>query len=194
MSTLANRSLSPEEYLAIERKAEDKSEYYHGEMFAMSGVSRKHDRIATQLAFLIDQHLRGKQCEAFTANMRVLATASGLYTYPDLSVACEEPQFADAQVDTLTNPALLVEILSPSTEDYDRGKKAKRYRAIPSLQELLIIAQDGYEVELYRRQVDGSWSLIEARGLESSIALTSIGYTVSLRELYEKVLEDSENA
>jgi Uma2 family endonuclease len=126
--------------------------------------------------------------------MRVRATASALYTYPDLSVACEEPQFADAQVDTLTNPALLVEILSPSTEDYDRGKKAKLYRAIPSLQELLIIAQDGYEVELYRRQVDGSWSLIEARGLESSIALTSIGYTVSLRELYEKVLEDSENA
>jgi Uma2 family endonuclease len=160
----------------------------------MSGVSRKHDRIATQLTFLIAQHLRGKRCEDFSANMRVRATASGLYTYPDLSVACKEPQFADAQVDTLTNPALLVEILSPSTEDYDRGKKAKLYRAIPSLQELLIIAQDGYEVELYRRQVDGSWSLIEARGLESSIALTSIGYTVSLRELYEKVLEDSENA
>ena len=194
MSTLANRSLSPEEYLAIERKAEDKSEYYHGEMFAMSGVSRKHDRINVQLTFLIAQHLRGKQCEAFTANMRVLATASGLYTYPDLSVACEEPQFADAQVDTLTNPALLVEILSPSTEDYDRGKKAKLYRAIPSLQELLLIAQDSYEVELYRRQADGSWSLMEAKGLEAGIALTSIGYTLLLRELYEKVLGDSEKA
>ena len=143
---------------------------------------------------LIGQHLRGKRCEAFTANMRVLATASGLYTYPDLSVACEEPQFADAQVDSLTNPALLVEILSPSTEDYDRGKKAKLYRAIPSLQELLLIAQDSYEVELYRRQADGSWSLMEAKGLEAGIALTSIGYTLSLRELYEKVLGDSENA
>lgn len=160
-----NRFLSPEEYLEIERKAEDKSEYYNGEMFAMSGVSRRHDRIATRLTFLFVQHLRGKRCEAFTANMRVLATASGLYTYPDLSVACEEPQFADAHVDTLTNPALLVEILSPSTEDYDRGKKAKLYRAIPSLLELLFIAQDSYEVELYRRQPDGSWSLIEARGI-----------------------------
>ena len=79
-----NRFLSPEEYIEIERKADYKSEYYHGEMFAMSGVSRWHDRIASQLAFLIDQHLRGKQCEAFTANMRVLATSSGLYTYPDL--------------------------------------------------------------------------------------------------------------
>ena len=87
-----------------------------------------------------------------------------------------------------------MEILSPSTEDYDRGKKAKLYRAIPSLQELLLIAQESYEVELYRRQPDGTWSLIEAKGLESAIALTSIGYTISLRELYEKVLVDSENA
>jgi Uma2 family endonuclease len=192
MSTLSNRVLSPEEYLEMERKAEYKSEYCHGEMFAMSGGSRKHDRIAFRLTILIGQHLRGKRCEAFTANMRVLAASSGLYTYPDLSVACEEPQFADAQVDTLTNPALLVEILSPSTEDYDRGKKAKLYRAIPSLQELLLIAQDSYEVELYRRQTDGSWSLMEAKGLEAGIALTSIGYTLSLRELYEKVLGDSE--
>ena len=105
-------------------------------------------------------------------------------------MACDEPQFADAHVDTLTNPALLVEILSPSTEDYDRGKKAKLYRAIPSLLELLFIAQDSYEVELYRRQPDGTWSPIEAKGLEPEIALTSIGYTLSLGELYEKVLGD----
>ena len=97
--------------------------------------------------------------------MRVLAASGGLYTYPDLSVACEEPQFADAHVDTLTNPTLLVEILSPSTEDYDRGKKAKLHRASPSLQELLFITQDSCEVELYRRQPDGTWSLIEATGL-----------------------------
>ena len=194
LSTFANRFLSPEEYLEIERQAEDKNEYYKGEMFAMSGASRRHDRIATQLALLVGQHLRGKRCEEFSANMRVLATASGLYTYPDLSVACDEPQFADAHVDTLTNPALLVEVLSPSTEAYDRGKKAKLYRAIPSLQELLFIAQDSYEVELYRRQPDGTWALIEARGLESAITLTSIGYTLSLRELYERVLGDSENA
>jgi Uma2 family endonuclease len=194
MSTLASRFLSPEEYLEIERKAEDKSEYFNGEMFATSGASRRHDRIVVPLTILIGQHLKGKRCETFSANMRVLATPSGLYTYPDLSVACDEPQFADPHVDTLTNPTLLVEVLSPSTEAYDRGKKAKLYRAIPSLQELLFIAQESYEVELYRRQPDGTWSLIEARGLESAIALTSIGYTLSLRELYERVLGDSENA
>jgi Uma2 family endonuclease len=194
MSTLAKHLLSPEEYLEIERQAEDKSEYYNGEMFAMSGVSRRHDRINVQLTILIGQHLRGKRCEAFTAGMRVLATASGLYTYPDLSVACEEPRFADEHLDTLTNPALLVEILSPSTENYDRGKKAKLYRAIPSLQELLFITQDSYEVELYRRQADGTWSLMEAKGQDGAIALTSIGYTLSLGELYEKARMGSEDA
>lgn len=187
MSTLSKPFLSPEQYLEIERKADFKSEYYHGEMFAMSGGSRRHDRITVQLTFLVVQHLRGKTCETFSANMRVLATPVGLYTYPDLSVACEEPQFADTHVDTLINPTLLVEILSPSTEDYDRGKKAKLYRAIPSLRELLFVAQDSYEVELYRRQTDGTWSLIEAKGLESAIPLTSIGYTLSLRELYENI-------
>src|SRR5450759_2386596 len=155
-------------------------------MFAMSGASRRHDRIVVPLTILIGQHLKGKRCETFSANMRVLATPSGLYTYPDLSVACDEPQFADPHVDTLTNPALLVEILSPSTENYDRGKKAKLYRAIPSLQELLSITQESYEVELYRRQPEATWALIEARGPESEITLTSIGYTLSLRELYEK--------
>ena len=186
MSTLAKPFLSPEEYLEIERQAEGKNEYYNGEIFAMSGVSRRHDRINFQLTFLIAQHLRGKRCDGFTAGMRVLAIPSGLYTYPDLSVGCDEPQFADPHVDTLTNPTLLVEILSPSTENYDRGKKAKLYRAIPSLQELLLITQDSYEVELHRRQPDGTWSLMEAKGPDAAIALTSIGYTLSLRELYEK--------
>jgi Uma2 family endonuclease len=193
MSTLSKSFLSPAEYLEIERKALDKSEYYNGEMFATSGGSRWHDRIATQLAFLLEQHLSGKRCEMFSANMRVLATPSLLYTYPDLSVSCEEPQFEDPHVDTLTNPTLLVEILSPSTENYDRGKKAKLYRAIPSVQELLFISQDAYEVELHRRQPDGTWSLMEAKGLESAITLTSIGYTLSLRELYAKVVKAKEN-
>jgi Uma2 family endonuclease len=194
MSTLPKDSFTPEEYLALERQAEYKSEYYKGQIFAMSGGSRWHARIETQLMFLIAQHLRGKKCELFPANMRVLAVPSGLYTYPDLSVACEEPQFADPHVDTLTNPTLIVEILSPRTENYDRGTKAKLYRAIPSLQELLIVAQDSYEVELYRRQVGETWSLIEAKGLDATIELQSIGYTLQLRELYEKVLAHAEDA
>jgi Uma2 family endonuclease len=188
VSTLPKKSFTPEEYLELERKAEDKSEYYNGQILAMSGASRWHDRIVTQLAFLIERHLASKPCEAFSSGMRILAVPSGLYTYPDLSVACEEPQFTDSQVDTLTNPTLLVEVLSPSTESYDRGTKAKLYRAIPSLRELLIVSQDSYEVELYRRQPGGTWQLIEASGLDASIELQSIGYTLRLSELYEKVL------
>jgi Uma2 family endonuclease len=178
--------VTPEQYLELERKAEFKSEYYEGEMFAMSGGSRWHDRIAAQLNMLTQQHLRGKRCEMFTANMRV-RTPGGLYSYPDLAVACDEPQFLDWEVDTLTNPTLLVEILSPSTEGYDLGKKAEMYRAIPSLRELLFIAQDRYHVQLQRRKQDGSWSLLEADGLQQSIELESIGYTLKLAELYETV-------
>jgi Uma2 family endonuclease len=192
MSTLPKTLVTPEEYLERERKAEYKSEYYNGEVFAMSGVSRKHDGIAVQLIFLAVQHLRGKKCRPFTADMRVLVEPSGLYTYPDLSVACDPPRFADEHVDILTNPTLLVEILSPSTERYDRGQKARLYRAIPTLRELLLINQDSYDVELYRRQEGGPWTLYEASGLDASIELASIGYTLKLRDLYAMVIEASE--
>ncbi|MGO9255748.1 MAG: Uma2 family endonuclease [Bryobacteraceae bacterium] len=194
MSTLPRHFITPEEYLELDRKAECRSEYYNGEMFPMESASRWHARIGTQLVFLIEGHLTGKRCEAFPSHMRVLAAPSGLYTYPDLSVVCGEPQFLELQDDTLLNPALIVEILSPSTEDYDRGKKAKMYRAMPSLQELLFIAQDSYDVELYRRQTDGTWSLIGANGLDGSIELTSIQYTLPLRELYAKVVAHRDNA
>lgn len=123
--------------------------------------------------------------------MRILVTPAGLYTYPDLSVVCEEPQFTDSHVDTLVNPALVVEILSPGTEAYDRGKKAKLYRAMPSLVEYLSIGQDSYDVELYRKRADGTWSVIEADGLDLSIELTTIGYTLQLRELYEPLIPES---
>ncbi len=192
MSTPPKTFVTPEEYLERERKAEYKSEYYQGEVFAMSWVSRKHDGIAVQLIFLAVQHLRGKKCRPFTAEMRVLVEPSGLYTYPDLSVVCGPPRFADEHVDMLTNPTLLIEILSPSTENYDRGRKAKMYREIPSLRELLLIAQDEYEVELSRRQADGTWSLMQVKGLDESIELASINYTLKLRDLYAMVIEAGE--
>ena len=194
MSTPPKTFYTPEEYLALERKAEGRSEYHDGQIFAMSGASRWHSRIETQLTSLVEQHLAGRRCEAFSSSMRVLVVSTGLYTYPDLSVACEEPQFTDAELDTLVNPTLLVEILSPSTEAYDRGTKAKLYRSIPSLRELLLISQGSYEVELYRRQESGGWSLIDANGLDSSIDLESIGFTLRLRDLYKKVLAHRQEA
>ena len=188
MSTLPETFITPEEYLELERKAEYKSEYYRGKIFAMSGGTRRHDRINSKLSGLIDRHLTAGQCEWYTTNMRVLVQASGLYTYPDLSIVCGEAQFADSHIDTLLNPILLVEILSPSTGDYDRGRKAAMYRQIPSLQELLLIEQENYAVELYRRDPDGTWLLMEVSGLDASIELASIGYTLRLSGLYERVL------
>ena len=193
MSTQAKTFFTPEEYLELERKTECKNEYYKGQIFAMPAANRWHDHIATQLSFLVGQHLRGKRCEMFSARMRILAEASEFYAYPDLSVACEEPRF-DPREDMLTNPTLLVEVLSPNAEDYDLGFKARPYRAIPSLRELLMVWQDTYEVELYRRQPDGAWSLIEAKGLDATIELQSIGYTFQLRELYEVVVARRQEA
>jgi Uma2 family endonuclease len=188
MSTLPKSFVTAEEYLEAERKAEYKSEYYNGEVFAMSAASRTHDRINTQLAFLIEGCLAGRGCEAFSANMRVLVIPNKLFTYPDLSVVCGEPQFPDPYVDTLTNPTLMVEILSPSTERYDRTLKASQYRNIASLRELLLISQEHYEVKLYRRCPDTSWSVFEAGGLDASVELVSIGSVLQLRDLYAKVL------
>ena len=184
MSTLPKSFVTPAEYLELERKAEYKSEYYNGEIFPMPGVSRKHDRINICLIVLLQLHLKGTHCELFTGGMRVLVTPSGLYTYPDLSVVCGEPQFLDSEVDTLINPTLLIEVLSPTTEDYDRGRKAKMYRAMASVQELLLVAQDSPGVELHRRQADGSWVLTEVNGLDASIQLGSIGLTLRLSDIY----------
>jgi Uma2 family endonuclease len=190
MSTLPDGFITPEQYLEIERKAEFKSEYFNGEMFAMSGVTTRHDDIVAQLLVLIGQHLRGKPCRVHTADMRVLANPSGLYTYPDVTVVCGTRQFADSRMDILTNPTLLIEVLSPTTEVYDRGRKGKLYRLVPSLQELLLVAQDRFEVEGYRRSPDGSWSFFEATGLLSAFELTSIGLSLTLADIYERVVGD----
>jgi len=182
--------LTAEEYLEIERKAQFKSEFYRGEMFAMSGGSRKHSRIPFRLTILMGEHIERRGCEGYTADMRVLVEDSGLYTYPDLSVVCGQPKFADTHLDTLVNPTLLVDVLSPSTEEYDRGTKLKLYRAIPSLRECLLISQDAPEVELYRREMDDVWKIIVAKGRNALIELKSIDYTLRLWDLYRGVLAE----
>lgn len=188
MSSLLKPFLSPEDYLVIERAAERKSEYYKGEMFAMSGVTMRHDRIVMRLLSLLDRHLSRSGCEVHTSDLRVHVASSDLYTYPDASVVCGEPAFLDSHLDTLTNPILLVEVLSPSTERYDRIAKVAMYRAIPSLRECLLIAQDQRFVTLHRKGPDGNWSILQSRGLDATIELTSINYTLRLDELYETAL------
>lgn len=187
MSSQPVSYLTPEEYLAIERKAETKSEYVDGAVVAMTGASRKHNLITFNIAREISQQLRGRPCEGYAGDMRVRIPSTRLYTYPDVTVVCGAPQFEDDFVDTLLNPTLIVEVLSESTEAYDRGKKFGLYRTIESLTEYLLVAQDEYRIEQYAKQTDGRWLLSDYRTPEDVVELTSIQCRLALREVYDKV-------
>lgn len=181
--------LAPEEYLAAERRNEYKSEYIDGEVFAMTGASRRHNLITINLAREVSQQLRGRPCEAYVGDMRVKVASKReyAYTYPDVVIVCGEPRFEDGHLDTLLNPTVLVEVLSESTERYDRGKKFGLYRAIESLAEYLLVAQDECRVEQYVRRPDGRWLLSDHRSPEEVVELASARCALALREVYEKV-------
>ena len=182
--------VSPEEYLRLERQSEYKSEYVNGEIFAMTGASRKHNLVAGNIFRELSQQLRSRQCEAYVGDMRVKVTATGLYTYPDVVVVCGEPKFEDTFVDTLLNPTLLVEVLSQSTERYDRIAKSSYYRTLDSLSEHLLAAQDEVRLEQYVKQTDGRWVLFEYSALENVVELSSISCSLALRDVYGKVSFD----
>jgi Uma2 family endonuclease len=187
MATQPKTYLTPEQYLEIERKAEFKSEYYQGEMFAMSGAREPHNLIVWNLSTELGVQLRKRPCRAYVADMRVRVGATGLYTYPDVAAVCGEPQFLDETRDTLLNPSLIVEVLSPSTEAYDRVRKFKHYRSVESVIEYLMVASESISTELYTRQPDGRWLLAAADRLEDTLDLQSVGAHLSLADLYEKV-------
>ncbi len=187
MSSQPKTRLTPEEYLAIERKAEYKSEYFNGEMFAMSGASERHVSIVANLVYLLVGQLRGRPCKAYASDMRVRVSPTGLYTYPDVVVVCGQAQFADEQQDTLLNPTLIVEVLSESTKDYDRGGKFEHYRSLASLSEYVLITQDKHHVEHFVRQSDNRWLLSETNRLEDTIHLSSIDCDLVLAEVYDKL-------
>jgi Uma2 family endonuclease len=190
MSTPPKHFITAEEYLEIERKAETKSEYYRGEMFAMSGASREHCRLASRLNSLLEPHLRQRGCEVYVADMRVRVSPAA-YTYPDVTVVCGEPEFADGVFDTLLNPTFLAEILSPSTGAWDQERKAQWYLALPSLSDYLMVAQDAPAVTLFRRTTAG-WTVIDVSGMDGEIELFSIGYTLRLRDLYEGIVSEAQ--
>lgn len=185
MATQPNTFLSPAEYLEIERKADHKSEYYAGEMFAMAGASRRHVVIVTNLAAELRQALKGRPCETYSADLRLRVTPTGLYTYPDIIVTCGEPQFADG--DTLLNPTLIIEVLSDSTRDYDRGRKFQNYRSLPSLAEYLTVEQNEPHVEQWVRQAEKHWLLTEFAEMTESVRLASIECTLALAEIYDRI-------
>jgi Uma2 family endonuclease len=176
---------TPAEYLARERAAEAKSEYLDGAIVAMAGASRAHSLINTNLAGLLNAALRDQPCEVHASDMRVRAATGRLYTYPDIAVVCGPAQYEDAHGDTLLNPTVIIEVLSPTTEAYDRGAKFGYYRQLPSLREYVLIAQDQMLVEHYAWRPDG-WLLTEARGA-GALAFPALGCALPLTEIYRRV-------
>ncbi|ETX08524.1 Uma2 family endonuclease [Candidatus Entotheonella palauensis] len=190
MPSQAKTRLSVEEYLVIERQASCKSEYFDGEMFAMAGASRRHNLITLNMGAELRTQLQQRPCEVYSSDMRVKISRTGLYTYPDVVVVCDEPLFEDAEVDTLLNPIVLVEVLSPSTADYDRGGKFEHYRTLPSLQGYLLVAQERCHVVHYTRQPDNTWLLAETSNIQDCIHLPSINCDLRLSEINAKVQLD----
>lgn len=180
--------LSEEEYLRIERQAECKSEFHDGQMFAMAGSSPNHSLLANRIGALLDRQVP-PGCRTFNSDLRIKVAPAGFYTYPDCSVVCGEREFFGNQRDVVLNPLLIVEVLSPSTEGYDRGKTFELYRAIDSLREYLLVHQDRRHVEHYSRQDDGSWLLREYAGTESSFAIARLGTNISLADLYASAID-----
>ncbi|MBA3869526.1 MAG: Uma2 family endonuclease [Anaerolineae bacterium] len=178
--------ITPEEYLRMERGSEEKHEYYNGEIFAMTGASEYHNIIVGSTIASLYTQLRKKPCQIYPSDMRVRIPATGLYTYPDISVVCGTPEFEDDGLDTLLNPTVIIEVLSSSTEQYDRGKKFQHYRTIASLKEYILIAQDSIRIEHFARRED-QWILTDAKTSDSVLSLPSIECTLALSDVYEKV-------
>lgn len=175
------------EYLEFERKSDIKHEFLNGRVWAMAGASWEHNQIVMAASALLFSQLRGKSCTVNPSDQRLKVMKTGLNTYPDISIVCGEPVFAGNEFDTITNPTVIIEILSPSTEAYDRGDKFQHFREIETLQEYLLISQDKARIEGYRKQTDGRWLLIDVVGLDNSYELSSIDCTLALSDVYENV-------
>lgn len=189
MSAEPERRWSTHEYLAFERQSETKHEFIAGQILAMTGASRSHGRIVWNICGQLYPQLQDRGCEGFAGDMRVHIPVTERYTYPDVVVACGEPQFEDAELDTLLSPTLIIEVLSPSTEDHDRGSKLFHYRSIPSLLGILLIAQDKILVERYHRQSDGGWLLTDIDDPEAVLELQEIDARLALKDVYRGVHE-----
>ena len=180
--------ITAEQYLTQERLATFKSEFFAGEVFAMAGGSPNHSLISANFIGACWSSLSDRPCKVFNSELRVKVNPTGLYTYPDASIVCGELQFDDGQEDTVTNPIVLVEVLSESTEKYDRGAKSGNYRRIASLKEIVLISQYEPSVERFTRQENGGWLLVESREMSDEVRLESVGISIPLSELYRGVV------
>ena len=175
------------EYLSMERASDVKHEFAFGEIYAMSGASARHVGVVSNIVGELRNQLRQRPCQVYSTDLRLSVDANQRYTYPDVMVVCDKPQFLDKQLDTLLNPDLIVEVLSESTRNYDRGDKFQQYRGIPSFREYLLVDQAKAHVERYSKQSDGTWSLWETDDMNASIQLDSVGAKLPLTEIYFKI-------
>lgn len=185
MSALPVPYISPERYLEIERAASHKSEYVAGQIYAMAGGSPEHNLIVPMITTALVVRLRPRGCRTFSSDQRVYSPANDAYLYPDVTVTCDEPTYTDRHRDTLTNPTLIVEVLSPSTEAYDRGIKFGLYRQIPSLVVYMLVTQTEPLIEVFTRQADGDWRIEEFRGADATLTLSALDIAIPLADLYD---------
>lgn len=184
MSAVPKQLLTAAEYLAKERKAEFKSEFFRGEMFAMAGASREHNRVKDNLIGELHARLKGGPCQSFSSDQRVMVDATGLYTYPDVVIVCGAVETDPADRDTITNPTAIIEIQAPDTWRYDRVVKFRSYLQILSLREYVLVAEDEPVIDRFMRQADGSWALVSFVGLDTTLTLTSISASIPLIDVY----------
>lgn len=179
--------MTVEEYLAFEEKSEEKHEFYGGEVFAMAGAGLNHNVIAGNCIADINHFLRGKDCIVTPGDLRIQIESLNLFTYPDISIICGKPEFYQNRKDSVTNPVVLIEVISPSTDDYDHNKKFAFYRLIPSLQEYILISSTDIHVEIYRKQSTFKWEFTEYRTAAELFTIESVGLTLQVADLYRNV-------
>jgi Uma2 family endonuclease len=187
MASVPNYYLSPEEYLALERKAESKSEYIDGVIYAFAGGNKRHNLIVANTIITLGVQLKNRPCRVYPSDLKVRIPTSNRFFYPDVSIVCGDDEFADDEQDVILNPTLIVEVASESTAAFDRGKKFLSYQQIGSLQEYLLVSQDEILVEGYSRQGNDTWLYTKVTDLESRLALHSIGCELILKDIYDKL-------
>ncbi|QPH39484.1 Uma2 family endonuclease [Pedobacter endophyticus] len=184
------RRFTIEEYLEKEKASDEKHEYFEGEIFAMSGASTQHNWIFSNTFGALCQKLKHRNCYPFGSDMRMHIPKNTLFTYPDISIYCNEIEHLQTDEDTSLNPTVIIEILSPSTRDYDRGKKFKLYRDIPSLKEYILIDSESVAIEAFYLNENQNWELIEYQQLTDSLNFVSMGFTVDISDIYNNVRFD----
>lgn len=190
MTAQPEKRYSEDEYLELEREADYKSEYYRGEIFAMAGAGHNHNRIVENLSIEIGSFFKGKSCRTYSSDQRIHIPANGLYTYPDLLIVCGKNEYLDNKRDTITNPLVIIEVLSESTSAYDRGEKFHYCRSIPSLREYVIIDSLSVAAEVFRKNEEDTWFLAsEAYSVQETIELGSVDLTLSLADIYAETEE-----